>query len=1111
MGADPDRPVEERKVVSVLFADLVGFTARSERADPEDVRELLRPYHSRAKHEIERLGGTVEKFVGDAVMGVFGAPTAHEDDAVRAVTAALGIVDAIAELNEARPGTGLALRAAVNTGEAIVDLSAHPERGEIMVTGDVVNTAARLQEVAPLDGVVVGELTYRTTRDSIEYEQLEPASLKGKAEPVGVWRATARRGVERRTPPVAFVGRDEDLALLEHAFTRTLRERSIQLVTVVGEPGVGKSRLVREFRSLVERRPEEVAWRQGRCLPYGEGITFWALGEIVKTHAGILESDDSTHAAEKLRAAIEVVSAESGEREWLATRLAPLAGAQLAAGAEPAERSESFTGWRRFFEAVAAERPLVLVVEDLHWADPALLEFVDHLVDWSTGVAILVISTARPELFERKPGWGGGKRNSTTISLSPLTSEETARLISALLPQAVLPAETQVALLERAGGNPLYAEEFVRMLADRGIVGGRGAVVESEILVPETVQALISARLDTLAPDRKALLQEAAVVGKVFWDGALASMAGADEESVAESLHDLVQKELVRPIRGSSVEGEAEYVFWHVLIRDVAYGQIPRLARVRKHEAAAAWMERLAGDGSDKAEILAYHYGQALELARAAGAVEEGERLETPAGRFLVLAGDRAVQLDVAKAEGYYRRALELLPDGHPNRAEVIAKAAETAWLAGRLLEAERGYEEAIADARRQENVLRAGEVMVDLVASLRDRGETRRARALLDDAVALLEREPPGRELALAYLNVARDDAVSGRARDCLESSARAIRLLERLGMRDHAARTLQFRGGARIDLGDLEGLDDLRESLRLSLELGLGYYTVNAYGNLAENVWQIEGPAAALDLYRAGIDFGERRGIAFKTRWVEGEMLWSLFDLGGWDELLERAERLIRSDEAHGGSQVGIMALTYRARVLVLRGQTAEAASSRERFLAAARQSGDRQVLVPALAVAGLIGLASGDVRGAVELIDELEGSTRDYAGWRSHELADALRVCSRAGELELGRRLLEGGAEFVPRDRHEALTARAELAEGRGESERAAELYAEAAERWGEFGHALERGLTLLGRGRCLAALGWTDEATAPLREADAAFRHLGAAPLLGETAALLGAAA
>jgi len=740
VGADPDRPVEERKVVSVLFADLVGFTARSDRADPEDVRELLRPYHARAKQEIERLGGTVEKFVGDAVMGVFGAPAAHEDDAVRAVTAALGIVDAISELNEARSGAGLALRVAVNTGEAIVDLSAHPERGEILVTGDVVNTAARLQEVAPLDSVVVGELTYRTTRDSIEYEQLEPASVKGKTEPVPVWRATACRGAERRAPPALFVGRNEDLALLERAFARTLRERSIQLVTVVGEPGVGKSRLVREFRSLVARRPEEVGWRQGRCLPYGEGITFWALGEIVKTHAGILESDDPVRAAEKLRVAIEAVSADAGERDWLAARLAPLAGAQLATVAEPAERGESFTAWRRFFDAVAEERPLVLVVEDLHWADPALLEFVDHLVDWSTGVAVLVVATARPELFERQPGWGGGKRNSTTISLSPLSSDETARLISALLPRAVLPAETQVALLERAGGNPLYAEEFVRMLDDRGIVDGHGVVKGAGIPVPDTVQALISARLDTLALERKALLQDAAVLGRVFWGGALASMAGADEEAVAESLHDLALKELVRPIRGSSVAGEAEYVFWHVLIRDVAYGQIPRLARLRKHEAAAAWIERL-GDGSDKAEILAYHYGQALELARAAGAVEDGERLEGLARRFLVLAGDRAVQLDVAKSEVYYRRALELLPEGHPDRAEVMAKAAETAWLAGRLLEAEeemRRAEQLAITSSQTRGLVR----IYTLLGTLRGRQGDETGFVFFEQAIALFSLE---------------------------------------------------------------------------------------------------------------------------------------------------------------------------------------------------------------------------------------------------------------------------------------------------------------------------------------------------------------------------------
>jgi class 3 adenylate cyclase/tetratricopeptide (TPR) repeat protein len=1112
VDTDPDGPVEERKVVSVLFADLAGFTARSDRADPEDVRATLRPYHARARREIERLGGTVEKFVGDAVMGVFGAPQAHEDDADRAVRAALAVVEAVSELNEARPDKALAVRVAVDTGEAIVDLTARPREGEGIVVGDVVNTAARLQELAPLGGVIVGELTYRATRGRIEYEALAPAVVKGKAEPLPIWRAIGPGVMDDAGPVAPFVGREEDLAILERAFARTVRERSIQLVTIIGEPGVGKSRLVREFKSLAEGGSEEVAWLQGRCLAYGEAITFWALGDVVKAHAGILESDNTAQAAEKLRAAVSATVRDAGEHEWLATRLAPLVGAQLAEGAEPAERGESFTAWRRYFEAIAEEKLLVLTLEDLHWADPALLEFVDHLVDWSSGVAVLLVCTARPELFEQRPGWGGGKRNSTTIALSPLSSEETARLISALLRRAVLPAETQVVLLERAGGNPLYAEEFVRMLSDRGILDGPTTPEGAVIPVPDTVQALISARLDTLSPERKALLQDAAVLGKVFWAGALAAMAQTDERTVSSNLHELARKELVRPVRGSSVEGEAEYSFWHVLVRDVAYGQIPRLVRLRKHESAAAWIERLAGeDSAGKAEILAYHYGQALSLARAAGADEDIERLQRPAARFLVLAGDRAIQLDVTQAESYYRRALELLPEGHHDLAEVVAKGAETAWLAGRLLEAERGYEEAIAEARRQGDVLRAGEVMGELVASLRDRGETRRARDLLDEAVDLLEREPPGRELALAYLHVARDDAISGRSRAALESSQRAIGLLERLGMSDHAARALQFRGGARIDLGDLDGLEDMRESLRLGLELGLGYYTVNAYGNLAENVWQIEGPAAALVLYRAGIDFGERRGIAFKTRWIEAEMLWSLFDLGEWDELLERAERLIQFDEAYGGSQIGIMALTYCTRVFVLRGQTAEVASARSRFLAAARQSGDRQVLVPALAVAGLIDLATGDVRGAVACVEELERSTRDYSSWRAHELPDAVRVCANAGELELGQRLLEGGAEIVTRDGHLTLTARAVLAEARGEVDRAAELYAEAAERWADFGHALERGLALLGRGRCLAGLARTDEAAAPLLEAQTAFRLLGATPLLDETATLRRAAA
>src|SRR5512146_1675877 len=371
-------PAEERKVVSVVFVDLVGFTAASEVADPEDVRARLRPYHARVKQEIERFGGTVEKFVGDAVMAVFGAPVAHEDDAERAVNAALRILSAIDELNEETPGLELAVRGAVNTGEAMVTLGARPAEGEGIVAGDVVNTASRLQGAAPVGGIVVGEATYRTTRDLFEYEPLDAVTVKGKKEPLPIWQATGARrrfGVDLDpTPQTPLIGRDDDLALLRSTFARTLRDSSTQLVTVTGEPGVGKTRLLAELRRWVDDQPDLVFWRQGRSLPYGEGITYWALGEMVKAQAGILESDTLDEVAAKLAVAVADASEDAAERDWLNARLGPLVGA---AGAAAGEREESFTAWRRFVEGVAAQHPLVLVFEDLHWADDALLAFVE--------------------------------------------------------------------------------------------------------------------------------------------------------------------------------------------------------------------------------------------------------------------------------------------------------------------------------------------------------------------------------------------------------------------------------------------------------------------------------------------------------------------------------------------------------------------------------------------------------------------------------------------------------------------------------------------------------------------------------------------------------------
>src|SRR5215210_5192431 len=456
------RPREERKVVTVLFADLVGFTGRSEQLDPEDVRAMLSPYYARLRSELEWRGGTVEKFIGDAVMALFGAPVSHEDDPERAVRAALAIRDAIRQLNELEPALELQLRQAVTTGEALISLDARPSAGEGMASGDVVNTAARLQTAAPVNGILVNQTTYRATRHSIQYREAAAVDAKGKAEPVTAWEAIGARsrfGVDIEAQAATpLVGRERELASLTDALARARREDSCQLVTLVGVPGIGKSRLVAELFRVIDEDDELIYWRQGRSLPYGESMSFWALGEIAKAQAGILESDSTGEAEQKLRAALEDPIHDESEREWVERHLRPLVGLSVELDATSDRRGEAFTAWRRFFEGIAERSSLVLVFEDLHWADEGLLDFVDHLAEWARGVSLLVVCTARPELLDRRPGWSGGKLNAHMVALAPLADTDAARLLGELLGQAVLPAETQTALLERAGGNPLYAE-----------------------------------------------------------------------------------------------------------------------------------------------------------------------------------------------------------------------------------------------------------------------------------------------------------------------------------------------------------------------------------------------------------------------------------------------------------------------------------------------------------------------------------------------------------------------------------------------------------------------------------------------------------------------------
>ncbi len=697
-------------MVSVLFCDLVGFTATSESADPEEVQARVAPYHARTRERIEAFGGTVEKFIGDAVMAVFGAPTAHEDDPERAVRAGLAVLDVIDQLNAGDGSLALSVRVGVNTGETVVSLDARPELGEGIVAGDVVNTAARIQSQAPVNGVAVGAGTFRATERVFEYEPLDPIDAKGKAEPVAVWRALrprARFGSDViRSMTTPLVGRELDLTLLRGTFGKAVAERSVQLVTVAGEPGVGKSRLVAELFAYTDGLDELITWRQGRCLPYGEGITFWALGEIVKAHAGVFESDPPDVATVKL----DAVLPESDDLPWLRARLLPLLG--IDAG-DSAAQEELFTAWRRFLESVAERTPLVLVVEDVHWADPALLAFLEHLADWAQGVALLVVCTARPELYETHAAWGTGLRNHTAINLSPLSDTDTARLVSALLERSVLPAETQQLLLERAGGNPLYAEEFVRMLRDSGFEA-------EDVPVPVSIHALIAARLDTLSQERKALLQDAAVLGKVFWAGAVAAMGRRDPHEAEQALHELARKELVRPSRQSSMEGEAEYGFWHVLVRDVAYQQIPRAQRAAKHLSAADWLEAKTGQRvEDVAEVLAYHTSEALTFAQATGDTALQAEVIPRAARYALLAGERALGLDTTKALGLLDRAKSLTAEDDHGFPLVLLRWAEAAREAGRLREAADALERAIGRFDALGDVLRTGRAL-SLLSNIR-------------------------------------------------------------------------------------------------------------------------------------------------------------------------------------------------------------------------------------------------------------------------------------------------------------------------------------------------------------------------------------------------------
>ncbi|HEU4355025.1 MAG TPA: adenylate/guanylate cyclase domain-containing protein, partial [Actinomycetota bacterium] len=642
---------EERRVVTILFVDLVGFTERSDRADPEDVRRTLVPFHQRVKEDLEQFGGTLDKFIGDAVLGVFGAPVAHEDDPVRAVRAALRILGSVEELRRDDPH--LAVRAAVNTGEAVVSFGSGPQVGEA-VAGDVVNTASRMQSLAPRDAVVVGETTVQALGDRFEVDALPPATVKGKSEPLRVWRVvTERRPSEPGRLP--FVGRDRELASLLTEFGRVERGGSCRVVTILAEAGVGKTRLASELADRIRSRARSI---RASCPPYGEGVTFAPVEQTVRELAGIELTDDAATGAARLDALAAAVETEPGDRRWLTETLRAVMALDGALDGSVIAPEELAQAWASVLASVASERPLLLLLEDLHVAAPTLVDVVRATADLLDRHPVLVLATARPDAGRSPAAWG----TATVIELTAFDAAETRQLLSAWGLDRALSTAMGDSVIERAGGNPLFAIEIARMVGEAGIPD------TTELVVPGSVQAVLAARLDALPVEWRSAAPDAAVLGDEVWPQGLAAVGKRPPEEARAAVAELVRRGLVEAGPSSLPDLEA-YRFTHALIRHVAYGRLPRAARARRHLAAGEWLERTAGERVDEwAESLARHYASAAELGGLVGEATIRDAARAPAVRWLMAAGDRAVRVDPAAASALFERALALAPPGTPER-----------------------------------------------------------------------------------------------------------------------------------------------------------------------------------------------------------------------------------------------------------------------------------------------------------------------------------------------------------------------------------------------------------------------------------------------------------
>ncbi len=1052
--AESDRAAE-LKIVSVLFADLVGFTTASESRDPEAVRETLTRYFETATTVIERYGGTVEKFIGDAVMAVWGTPVAQEDDAERAVRASLDLIEAVTRLGETADIPALRLRAAVLTGEAAVTLGA---RNQGLVAGDLVNTASRLQALAEPGTVLVGDATAQAAGGAIAFESAGSFEVKGRAAPIVAHRAlrvVGKRGGVGRTESLEapFVGRDAELSLIRDLYHATATDRRARLVSIVGQAGIGKSRLLWEFSKYTDGLAETMRWHQGRSPAYGEGVTFWALGEMIRQRAGILEGEDAGATRSKLAATVAEWVPEEADRRWIESALRQLLGVHDGGAID---RDELFAGWRSFFERVARVDPTVLVFEDIQWADSGLLDFVEYLLEWSRNLPIYIVTTARPELLERRPTWGAGQRSFTSLSLEPLSDAAMRGLLAGLVPG--LPAPVVEAILGRAEGVPLYAVETVRMLLHEGrLERAEGAYRPtgdlSTIAVPDSLHSLIAARLDALEPAGRSLLQDAAVLGQTFGIPALAAVSGQDAAPIETHLRALARREIVVLDTDPRSPERGQYGFVQALIRDVAYGLLAKRDRRTRHLAAARYYEALGDD--ELAGILARHY---LDAYNASPSGDEGSAMAAQARVALRAAADRAVSLGSHdQARTYLEQTLAVVSDPH-ERAELHERIARAAEASGRV-------DLADAEYRRAADVFLTSGDRVGRARALSALGGltsfSGRAQESLEVlGAAVVEFEDLADTLEGVSLRVRYAAALASFADgdiDPLPILDGALARAEHLDLVPVIADGLVVRSlllMARTRPREAKAL--LHGAQVLAEAHGLTDIDLRARNNLAFQAMTGD-PRDGLALARAGIEEARRLGRLGWWFGILGNAAICAFRVGEWEWLQLALEEVLGMDP-EGYNQLELT----EARLLVaaLRGE--DIREGLARFEPAVQEMADPQMsgsheLIAAWAcfLAGDLGEAYQTAMRAHSVSSFISPVALPLGARAAVRLRDGSRLRTAAEALEASG----AHGQAVDADR---VTVEAALAALAGDREVSIRRYHEAIERWRELGLAWDLAL-------------------------------------------------